>query len=232
MEKETKKRVTLTILISLVVIAILVVLYFSFGLNEIFSNSDVLRDEIESYGNFGKLIYVLINFLQTTLIPITNIPTIFAGTYIYGPLEAANLAIIGVLLGSVVSFYIGRIFGTKLLIWVIGEEKLEKYLSMMKGRENVVFFLTMLLPGFPDDIICMIAGLTPMKFKFFGITLLITRTIPIYLTAYGASLIPLNNIWGWIIWISIYIIIFYIGQKILRNWDTILNKLNKKNDVE
>jgi len=232
MVKETKKRIIVTILISLMLFVILTVLYFSFGLNEIFSNSDVLRDEIESYGNFGKLLYVLINFLQTTLIPITNIPTIFAGTYIYGPLEAANLAIIGVLIGSVVSFYIGRIFGTKLLIWIIGEEKLEKYLSMMKGRENVVFFLTMLLPGFPDDIICMIAGLTPMKFKFFGITLLITRTIPIYLTAYGASLIPLNNIWGWIIWISIYIIIFYIGQKILRNWDTILNKLNKKNDVE
>src|SRR5690606_13471604 len=132
--KETKKRVILTILISLIVIAILVVLYFSSGLNEIFSNSDVLRTQIESYGDFGKLIYVLINFLQTTLIPITNIPTIFAGTYIYGPLEAANLAIIGVLIGSVVSFYIGRIFGTKLLLWIIGEEKLEKYLSMMKGR--------------------------------------------------------------------------------------------------
>jgi len=232
MDIETRKKVTFTILISLIVITILVVLYFSFGLNKIFSDSDILKAEIESYGNFGKLIYVLINFLQTTLIPITNIPTIFAGTYIYGPLEAANLAIIGVLLGSVVSFYVGRIFGTKLLVWIIGETKLNKYLSMMKGRENVVFFLTMLLPGFPDDIICMIAGLTPMKFKFFGITLLITRTIPIYLTAYGASLIPLNNIWGWIIWISIYIIIFYIGQKILRNWDAILNNLNKKNDTE
>ncbi len=232
MDKQTKKKITLTILITFIVLSILVILYFSLGLNNYFTNTEVLRETIEGYGDLGKYIYVLINFLQTTLIPITNIPTIFAGTYIYGPLEAANLAIIGVLIGSVVSFYLGRVFGTKLLIWMIGKEKLDKYLTMMKGRENVVFFLTMLLPGFPDDIVCMIAGITPMKFKFFSITLLITRTIPIYLTAYGASLIPLNNIWGWIIWIVIYVVIFYIGQKILRNWDGILSKLNKKNDAK
>lgn len=232
MDKQTKKKLTLTILITFITLSIFVILYFSLGLNNYFTDAEVLRETIEGYGNFGKFIYVLINLLQTTIIPITNIPTIFAGTYIYGPLEAANLAIIGVLIGSVVSFYLGRVFGTKLLIWMIGKEKLYKYLTMMKGRENVVFFLTMLLPGFPDDIVCMIAGITPMKFKFFSITLLITRTIPIYLTAYGASLIPLNNIWGWIIWIVIYVVIFYIGQKILRNWDSILTKFNKKNDVE
>lgn len=232
MDKQTKKKLTLTILITFITLSIFVILYFSLGLNNYFTDAEVLRETIEGYGDFGKFIYVLINLLQTTIIPITNIPTIFAGTYIYGPLEAANLAIIGVLIGSVISFYLGRLFGTKLVLWIIGKERLDKYLKMMNGRENVVFFLTMLLPGFPDDIICMIAGITPMKFKFFSITLLITRTIPIYLTAYGASLIPLNNIWGWIIWIVIYVVIFYVGQKILRNWDAILTRLNKKNDAE
>lgn len=176
MENQTKKRAVITISITIGVIGILVALYFLLGLNKYFTDAEFIKEEIESYGNFGKFIYVVINFLQTTLIPITNIPTIFAGTYVYGPLDAANLAIIGVLVGSVVSFYIGRIFGTKLLNWILGEQKLNKYLEMMKGRENVVFFLTMLLPGFPDDIICMIAGITPMRFRFFAITLLITRT--------------------------------------------------------
>lgn len=227
MENQTKKRAMITISITIAIIGVLVALYFLLGLNKYFTDAEFIKEEIESYGNFGKFIYVVINFLQTTLIPITNIPTIFAGTYVYGPLDAANLAIIGVLVGSVVSFYIGRIFGTKLLIWILGEQKLNKYLEMMKGRENVVFFLTMLLPGFPDDIICMVAGITPMRFRFFGITLLITRTLPIYLTAYGASVIPLDSVWGWVIWIAIYAIVFYAGQKILRNWDAILAYFNK-----
>ena len=227
MENQTKKRAIITISITIAIIGVLVALYFLLGLNKYFTDAEFIKEEIESYGNFGKFIYVVINFLQTTLIPITNIPTIFAGTYVYGPLDAANLAIIGVLVGSVVSFYIGRIFGTKLLIWILGEQKLNKYLEMMKGRENVVFFLTMLLPGFPDDIICMVAGITPMRFRFFAITLLITRTLPIYLTAYGASVIPLDSVWGWVVWISIYVIVFYAGQKILRNWDAILAYFNK-----
>jgi len=227
MENQTKKRAIITISITIAIIGVLVAFYFLLGLDKYFTDAEFIKEEIESYGNFGKFIYVVINFLQTTLIPITNIPTIFAGTYVYGPLDAANLAIIGVLVGSVVSFYIGRIFGTKLLIWILGEQKLNKYLEMMKGRENVVFFLTMLLPGFPDDIICMVAGITPMRFRFFGITLLITRTLPIYLTAYGASVIPLDSVWGWVVWISIYVIVFYAGQKILRNWDAILAYFNK-----
>lgn len=227
MENQTKKRAVITISITIGVIGILVALYFLLGLNKYFTDAEFIKEEIESYGNFGKFIYVVINFLQTTLIPITNIPTIFAGTYVYGPFDAANLAIIGVLIGSVISFYIGRIFGTKLLNWILGEAKLNKYLEMMKGRENVVFFLTMLLPGFPDDIICMVAGITPMRFRFFSITLLITRTLPIYLTAYGASVIPLDSVWGWVIWIAIYAIVFYAGQKVLRNWDAILAYFNK-----
>lgn len=232
MNNQTKKRAIITISITIGIIGVFVILYFVLGLNRYFADTAFIKERIESYGNFGKFIYVLINFLQTTIIPVTNIPTIFAGTYIYGPLEAANLAIIGVLAGSVISFYIGRIFGTKLLVWILGESRLNRYLEMMKGREKVVFFLTMLLPGFPDDIICMIAGITPMRLRFFSLTLLITRTIPIYLTAYGASLIPLNTVWGWIIWISIYVIIFYIGQKILRNWDDILTKFKKKKDED
>ena len=232
MDKKSKKRLIITILIALGVIGLFVFLYFFFDLNKYFTDSDLIKEEIESYGNLGQIIYVFLNFLQTTIIPITNIPTIFAGTFIFGPLEAANLAIIGVLIGSVVSFFIGRFFGTKLLNWILGEKELNKYLEMMKGRENVVFFLTMLLPGFPDDIICMIAGITPMRFRFFSITLLITRTIPIYLTAYGASVIPLDSVWGWVIWISIYVVIFYAGQKVLRNWDSILAKFNKKKDED
>lgn len=232
MDKQSKKRLIITISIIIAIIGIFIGLYFLLGLNKYFTNSDFIKGEIEKFGTWGKVIYVFLNFLQTTVIPITNIPTIFAGTYIYGPFEGATLAIIGVLIGSVVSFYIGRIFGTKLLTWILGEKELNKYLDMMKGREKVVFFLTMLLPGFPDDIICMIAGITPMRFRFFSITLIITRTIPIYLTAYGASIIPLNTVWGWIIWIAIYVIIFYIGQKILRNWDSILSKFKKDKDAE
>ncbi|MFA7436501.1 MAG: VTT domain-containing protein [Bacilli bacterium] len=222
-----KKRLAIVIIILIVFIALIVGLYFGFGLNKYFNDIEALREKIDSFGGFAKSIYVLINFLQTTLIPITNIPTIWAGEKLFGPFTAANLANIGVLLGSIVSFYLGRVLGRKSIEWIVGEDNLNKYLGMAKGRENLVIFLILLLPGFPDDIICMIAGITKMSWKFFLISILITRTIPTYLTAYTFTAIPMNTWWGILIWVSIYLIVFLAGRYVLKYWDNIVNWFDK-----
>lgn len=110
-----------------------------------------------------------------------------------------------------ISFYVGCIFGIKLFCWILGDKELDKYLDMMKGCEKVVFFLIMLFLGFFDDIICMVVGIIFMWFRFFLIILFIIRIIFIYLIVYGVSFIWLDIVWGWVIWIVIYVIIFYIG---------------------
>ncbi|WP_025725237.1 TVP38/TMEM64 family protein [Acholeplasma granularum] len=229
MPKNYKKRILITTLILFLIIGLLLYLFLKYDLYTYINDVELIKAYILLNENLSKFIYIAINFLQTTIIPITNIPTIMAGSYIFGPFEASNLAIIGVLIGSLLSFYVGRIFGKKLFYFLIGKERLEKQLEQLNGRENVVFFLMMLLPGFPDDVLCMISGITPMRTSFFIITLLITRTIPIYLTAYGTILIPLNTVWGIIIWIAIYLLIIFIGQYILRHWDSFIDKINKKN---
>ena len=225
--KVNKKRLAISILILIAFIALIVGLYFGLGLHGELTDSDALKDRILAYGNKGKFIYVLLNFLQTTILPITNIPTIMAGVYIFGPIEAATLAIIGVLSGSVLSFYFGRYFGRKTIEWIISKEQVEKYLEMAKGRESVVIFLILLLPGFPDDIICMIAGLTSMRWRTFFITILITRTIPIYLITYSSNLIPFNTWWGLLIWAFIYIVVILAGRYVIKNWNKITNYFDK-----
>lgn len=216
-----KKRLILSIIILLITAGIIVGLYFGLGIHKELNNPENLKEKILSYGNKGKLVYILINFLQTTIIPISNIPTIIAGVYIFGPLTASNLTTIGVLSGSVVSFYIGRFLGRKTVEWIVGKDSVDRYLAIAKGRENLVIFLILLLPGFPDDIICIIAGLTSMSFKFFLITILITRTIPTYLTAYSFDIIPINTTLGIIIWICIYIFVIFIGRLCYKKWDNI-----------
>lgn len=222
-----KKRLTITIIILVLFIGLIIGLYFGLGINKTLQDTESLKETINSYGGLSKLIYVLINFLQTTLIPITNIPTIMAGVYLFDPLVAATLATIGVLLGSLVSFYLGRVLGRKTVEWIVGKENLDKYLAMAKGRENVVIFLILLLPGFPDDIICLIAGLTKMSWKFFIISILITRTIPTYLTAFTSNLIPLDKLWGIAIWIAIYIVALLAGRYVLKYWENIVKFFEK-----
>ena len=235
------KRLIIVTIILLTFTLLMIGLYYGTGLNILFKDIDSLKETINSYDNrvISRLIYVMINFLLTTIIPITNIPTILAGAVIFERFEAANLANIGVLLGSLVSFFGGRILGRKTIAWIIGEDNLMKYLELAKGREKLVIFLVLLLPGFPDDIICMIAGLTKMRWRFFIITILITRTIPTYITVYLFDFVQdkLSTFWGIAVLALMYIVVFIAGRFVLKYWDNIIGffeSLRKKDkeDVE
>jgi len=53
----------------------------------------------------------------------------------------------------------------------------------------VFFFFSIFLPGFPDDLICMLAGLTKMTFKRYLFLLLIGKplSIALYSIAWGLA---------------------------------------------
>lgn len=227
------KRLLILIFILIVTIGIIIGIYFGLGLNKKFKDIEEIKVQVLAYGNFSKTIYILLHFVQTTILPISNIPTIIAGVYIFGPFVASILTIIGVLVGSMVSFAFGKIFGKKAVEWIIGKEQVDKYLKMAAGRENYIIFAILLLPGFPDDIICIIAGITAMSWKFFIISILITRTIPVFMTAYSSSIIPINTPWGIAIWVSFYIFFLLISRYVLKNWkkiENIIGKIEKNNN--
>lgn len=110
--------------------------------------------------------YVIFHFVQSTLLPISNFPTIVAGNLIFSPWENAILTSIGVILGSLAAFGIGKLFGRKAVEWVVGEENTRKLLETFEGKEKLVLVLILLLPLLPDDIICFIAGITLISWGF------------------------------------------------------------------
>ena len=75
----------------------------------------------------------------------------------------------------------------------------------------------MVLPIFPDDVLCLVAGLTNMTWKFFVLTNLIARPIGIFMTCYLGSgeLIPYHG-WGLVAWafiIVLVVILLYLTFK-------------------
>jgi len=236
-KKEVKylriKRLIIVLVILLVLIGVVLGVYYGLGLNKQFENAEVLKEQILSR-KYSKIIYILLHYVQSTLIPISNIPTILAGVYIFGEFEAAILTIIGVILGSITVFAFGKIFGKKTVYWILGEETVEKYLTMANGKEKYLIFFMLLLPGFPDDIICITAGITTMSWRFFLISILITRTLPIFMIVYVGQAIP-NNIFGYSIWLAIALIFIFLGRYVMKNWNQVnsfidrMEKTNKKN---
>lgn len=227
-EKRTRIRRSIIVLtIILVLVGIILGLYFGFGLNKKFKSAESTKEFLLQYGSYSRAFYVFLHFLQTTIIPISNLPTIFAGLLLFDSFEVFILTTIGVYIGSLTSFAFGKLFGRKAVEWVLGEKTVNHYLKIAKGREQAAIFTMLLLPGFPDDILCIIAGITPMGWRFFIFMLIVTRTIPTVVMVYFADKIPEFGWWGILIIIAYISLFFILSRLMIKKWDKISAFIDK-----
>lgn len=198
-----KKKLIRTFLVLSVLAGFLVLTYYVLiwtGAWEYINSVEKLRQLILSLGFYGRLAFVFIQFLQVTFLPIPSTISTLAGVLIYGPLQAALLSLAGIMLGSVLAFWLGRVFGKKLVVFMVGKNTCERWTKFLTNAKYS-FFVMMLLPIFPDDVLCLVAGLTNMSWTFFVVTNLISRTLGIFLTCYlgSGTLIPYHG-WGLVAW--------------------------------
>jgi membrane protein YqaA with SNARE-associated domain len=78
-------------------------------------------------------------------------------------------------LGSMCAYSMGRTGGKKAVKWIAGDE--EEYFDWCKKLNckagKWLYALTVFLPIFPDDIICIVVGAIKMDFKFFTFIILL-----------------------------------------------------------
>lgn len=199
----------------------------------IFSSANGLKDYILSTGKWGVFVYILIQALQVVFLPVPAAVICVAGSLIYGPFFGGIYCSIGVLMGSFASFSIGRTCGHRLVSWIVGEDNCNKY-SEIIGRRGAFFLgMAFLLPMFPDDILCLIAGITSMSWLSFSWVTILTRPIGVICMSYFGSgkLIPFTG-WGIYVWCVILVLavamvyITYRYQDDMENF--ILSKVFKK----
>ncbi len=207
-----KKNSILKLILSAVVIGLLIgVIYFvlqKVGLKDI--TKEELQEIIESQGAKAPLAFILISFLQVTLIPVPALVTILAGNYVFGMAESFLYSYVGMFLGAMAAFTLGKLIGRPFVNWIVGsKEKVDDWLYKIKGKEGVLIFFLFLVPLFPDDVLCAIAGLLPFSFLTFAGIQLVTRALSIFVTLLFMSGQMLTwDSWG--IPVLIFVIILFI----------------------
>ena len=225
-------RMLFTTLVVITIISWMYQLIVFLGYEQIFSSTESMQNFIKSTGAWGIVVFMLIQFAQATFIPIPAMITTIAGSVIFGPTIAMIASLGAILLASVVSFFIGRLLGEKVVNWMIGKEACEKYPKLLYDKGKYLFFLMQIFPFFPDDILCLVAGMTTMSFRFFFITMLIARPLAIIPTCYlgGGTIIPYSG-WGLVVWgilIVLMIILFIISYKYQNKIEQFVVKLSQK----
>ncbi len=140
---------------------------FRESLWRIFSSPEGLRHWIEGK-KLASILFVLLQALQVVVFVIPGEVPQIAGGYLFGIWEGLLLSVVGIVVGSSISFYLARLLGVPFVraIFKPGQvEKTEKIIS--SSRSKLAFFLLFLIPGIPKDILCYVGGLSEIKFYQF-----------------------------------------------------------------
>ena len=240
LKPETKKTIIRGVIATSIIIVICVAFFLLFyltGWYKYFDSTEKIEAIINSGGGvWSRTIFFAIQFIQVTFIPVPAMLTTIAGVFLFGPWQTVLLSIPAVVLGSMFAFFLGRKIGSPIINWVAGgKEEANKWKTML-SKGKYMFFLMMLFPLFPDDILCMVAGVTNISWTFFIVTNIITRTINNFVMCFltSGSIIPFSG-WGIPVWIVlgiIMIILFVLSIKYQKNIELFLtniaNKMSKK----
>lgn len=190
------------ILIALAIVA-LIVLYFWLehtGRLGIFSSKEEFREWLAQFGVWAPTIFVLLQVAQVVVAFIPGEVTSAAAGIMFGFWGGVALNILGITIGSIVAFAIARRLGRPAVEKLAGGGGVvEKYLDTVNRHSVWLLFTMFLLPFFPKDALCYVAGLTGIAWPVFILISFIGR-LPgqVVNTLVGAGTLTVP-IWGWAI---------------------------------
>ncbi len=195
------------------------------GIMDKVDSVDDLRELVSSFGGYGLMVggFILLSFLQVVLLPIPAFVTVGAGTLLFGPFLGGLYSYLGILIGSIINFFVGRKLGYKVASWLVGKDNLDKVIKSVKGKDKIIITFMFLFPLFPDDILCYVAGLSSMSVRFYLIMIVLTRFISIFVSTYSydGAIIPYDTWWGILLWVVFFALVVVSTMLIYKKGDKI-----------
>ena len=124
---------------------------------------------------WSHLAYFGVQLVSVIVAPIPSNITAAAGAYLFGLWPSFLLTWGAVAAGSALVFALARALGQGFASRFVSEKLSEKYLDLIRRKRDVFLALAFLFPFFPDDLLCILAGLTDISFRRFFLLALIAR---------------------------------------------------------
>jgi len=212
-----------------VVVLLLVLLgLWQSGFFKAISSEEALEAYIQDCAPWSHLAFFGVQLISVILAPIPSNITAAVGGVLFGTLPSFLLTWGAVVLGSMVVFLLARALGQRFVQNFVGKKVSDKYLDLIRRKRDTFLLLAFLFPFFPDDILCILAGLTDISWKRFLALCLLARPWGLLVASAvgGATLdIPL---WGMVVMGVVGIAVFLLAMKYGdRLEEIIISKLRK-----
>nr|WP_236639771.1 TVP38/TMEM64 family protein [Salinigranum halophilum] len=151
------------------------------------TNPAWVRSQIETFGVFAPLVFVILQTMQVVIAPIPGQVLGGVGGYLFGTVQGTVYSLIGVVTGSAVVFVLSRRYGRPYVERVVNPEALSRWDDFVARNGVAGLFVLFLLPTFPDDVLCFIAGLSEIRLRTFLTLVVIGRAPSFFAVAYAGD---------------------------------------------
>lgn len=127
-----------------------------------------LQNFIKQFGNFAVVAFIIIQVIQP-IIPFLpgGIATV-VGMWMFGNLPGIIYSYIGLVIGEVLLFLLVRRFGRRFARFVLAPKNYQTFETGLVKHEKKIkraLIVCFVFPFLPDDIMCLVAGMTDLPLK-------------------------------------------------------------------
>jgi uncharacterized membrane protein YdjX (TVP38/TMEM64 family) len=152
-----------------------------------FSDLEAVILSVKGYGAWGPAILSGLFILQTFLAFIPGQALMIASGYIYGFTGGILITWASLVLGGQVAFWLARKYGRPFAEKFIAPNTLDRWDNSAAGRGALFYVVTLVMPFFPNDAMCYVAGLGSMSPRRFLAANIMGRGIASFLTVFVGS---------------------------------------------
>ena len=145
------------------------------GFFEACASQEELRAYIAGFSPYSHLCFFMVQLLSVVLAPIPSNITAAAGGVLFGVWPAFFLTYGAVIAGSLLVFLLARALGQRFADRLVSRTLSEQYLQLIREKTELFLALAFLFPFFPDDVLCILAGLTELPFRRFALLVIAAR---------------------------------------------------------
>jgi uncharacterized membrane protein YdjX (TVP38/TMEM64 family) len=188
----------------------------------LYSDKHFLKRTVASWGWAAPVVFMAIQALQVIISPIPGEITGPVGGVLFGTWWGLIYSTIGLTVGTLFCFWVGRKWGEPLVRPWLSEHNWNRLNFVVEAEGAIICFILYLIPGFPKDIISYLFGISPMPFWLFAVVSTLGRIPGTWISSYfGAHVAERQYIYALAFMagiVALCIPLYYYRDRLVRRW--------------
>ncbi len=135
----------------------------------LYNDQFYLKRVLRRWGILAPVVFMALQALQVIIAPIPGDLTGILGGYLFGEWLGLLYSTIGLAVGSITAFGVGRWVGSHYVRTLVSPATWEKLGFIVEAEGAILCFIIYLIPGLPKDMVCYLFGMSPIPLWVFAV---------------------------------------------------------------